>query len=99
MSYQVFDHSEITVQRTNGVIETVRSEEFVTPSLFAQMAAATKAAGRGKLISYENISIEPVVSAETRARIEAERAAANAVDAQYNAGHKMVTDAMTRNTY
>jgi hypothetical protein len=98
MSHQVFSHAEIKVQRPSGDVEMVRTERFMTPALFAQMAAATKSAGRGTLISFENISTEPVMSAEISARLDAERAAANAADAEYNAGYRRVMDAMTRAT-
>jgi len=45
----------LTVKRPNGVIETVvhPSLNTITPVQFDQMQAATRAAGRGEVLSYE----------------------------------------------
>lgn len=48
--------TKIEVKRPNGIVETVDVSETyksgLTDAMFAKMAAATKAAGRGDMLSY-----------------------------------------------
>lgn len=52
----------LTVRRPDGTTETVdASAKFphgLTDSIFAQVQAATRKAGRGEVLSYENKTIE-----------------------------------------
>jgi hypothetical protein len=59
ISAQVPSHVEITVRRPNGITETVRMPAQVrelTPGRFAELQKGTKAAGRGDVLSYANIT-------------------------------------------
>ncbi|MBS0474744.1 MAG: hypothetical protein JSR28_06300 [Proteobacteria bacterium] len=54
---QIPSHAEIDVRRPDGSIETViKAGSQLTEHNFAAMKAATKAAGRGELIAYRNIT-------------------------------------------
>jgi len=53
-------HTILTVRRPSGNVETVRVEYAVLPGVFAKIQAATKAAGKGDVLSYEVVA-EPVV--------------------------------------
>ncbi len=49
----------VTVRRTDGTVETVETKHiWITDALFGRMATATKAAGRGELLSYTNPEVE-----------------------------------------
>lgn len=49
---------ELTFKRENGEIERVETTKFpkMTDSLFAQIKAANLNAGRGELLSYEDVT-------------------------------------------
>ena len=50
--------SQLTVKRPNGQIEIVDTTEklrIITDAVFNQVKAATAKAGRGEVLSYENI--------------------------------------------
>lgn len=53
----ISDYAEITVRRPNGSVETIKhpNAREINEKMFAQMKAATKAAGRGDLISFRNV--------------------------------------------
>ena len=59
-------HVEVTVRRPNGAVETVTlpGVRFINDKIFSQVRKDTKAAGRGDVLSYENVmktvkAIEP----------------------------------------
>lgn len=56
LSVEIHSHSELTIRRPDGTVETVRRPEKMGASLFAKIKAATKAAGRGDVLSYVNIT-------------------------------------------
>lgn len=70
----MYKTTTIQAKRPDGNIETVDvSEKFpsgLTDAMFAQMAAATKAAGRGDLLSYRVVVSAP--SADEMAEIKAD---------------------------
>ena len=53
----VANYAEITVRRPNGVVETIKhpTAREINEAMFSAAKKATKAAGRGDLISYRNI--------------------------------------------
>jgi len=56
-----YEHSigvDLTIKRPSGATETVRHPTAMrmNDNLFAQIKAQTKAAGRGDVISYKNIT-------------------------------------------
>jgi hypothetical protein len=56
----------VTVKRPNGAIETVKTLHYmINDSLFAKMKKATKDAGRGDLLSYENYIAPAPVKSQT----------------------------------
>ena len=57
---QIPSHVMLTVIRPNGVTETVRHPTFteISEKTFKAAQAATAKAGRGQLISYENVKKE-----------------------------------------
>lgn len=50
------DYCEVTVKRLNGTVETIRvpGRAELNDNAFAVMKKATKAAGRGDLLTYKN---------------------------------------------
>lgn len=57
ITVKVSDGCEVVIRRPNGELETVQNPagcREMNPALFARMKAATKAAGRGELVSYKN---------------------------------------------
>ena len=57
----VSDGCEITINRPNGTVETMANPGGVREMnqiIFAKMAKATKAAGRGDVVSYRNLQKE-----------------------------------------
>jgi hypothetical protein len=79
MTYTVDSHVELTVRRPGGTVETVVAEKLgirINDAIFAQVAAATKAAGRGDVLSYRNVRREHT---ETDTQ-HAERMAGEATD-------------------
>ena len=60
---QVRDHLLLTVVRPSGVTEIVKHPTInnITERQFAEIKRMTKAAGRGDVISYENVMRDDVV--------------------------------------
>lgn len=57
INVMVADYAEITVRRPNGSVETIKhpTGKEITGPMFEAAKKATKAAGRGELISYRNV--------------------------------------------
>jgi hypothetical protein len=57
---QVDDGFELTIRRPDGTVETKLAEipgfRACNPQLFARIKAATKAAGKGEVLSYRNLT-------------------------------------------
>lgn len=72
---QVPSHAELTICRPNGDIETVRftGGPELNPALFARIQTATKAAGRGDVLSYTNVKKIVETPAEWDRLADAER--------------------------
>lgn len=78
----------LTIRRPNGITETVKMDRFgtLTPALFARIKAETKKAGRGDVLSWEQLTREePMPEAWAQAA---------AAERQYNAGRAAVYRAM-----
>lgn len=60
---QIRDHLLLTVVRPNGVTEVVKHPtiKYVTENEFKTIQKMTKDAGRGDVISYENVMKDDVV--------------------------------------
>lgn len=69
---QVADYTLMSVRRPSGDVEQVRKEGGMSDVAFAKMQAATKAAGRGDLLSYE-VVMRTAVVAGYAAAVAAER--------------------------
>ena len=56
----IADHVEITVRRPDGSVETVTHPTLhsMTDAFFAALVAGTRAAGRGDVLSYRNVTRE-----------------------------------------
>ena len=56
-SVDIPSHVTLRVKRPNGTIESIIHPKFteISPSTFKQMQEATKKAGKGELLSYENV--------------------------------------------
>lgn len=73
-------HVEIDVRRPDGSVETVRPMNpvtgvefrFLRDKDFAAMAAATKAAGRGDLLTYRNVTRQVPAAQPTAADLAEE---------------------------
>ena len=83
MTYTTPSHVELTVRRPNGNVEVVSNDKLtqINDRTFAQIVAQTKAAGRGDVLSYTNVSKNVV---ETDAQYAA-RLAGEKRDAEINA--------------
>lgn len=65
MTKQFAQHTLITIVRPNGVTEVVKRGGGLTDAEFAKAKAATAAAGRGELVSFEVVMRDvPDYSAE-----------------------------------
>lgn len=71
-------HVELTVRRPNGDTEVIRHPSLtsINDKVFAQIAASTKAAGRGEVLSYSNVTKQVEESDE----MYAQRLAGEAAD-------------------
>lgn len=67
--------AEITIRRPNGNVETVPAPgtKELNDKLFARIKEATKSAGRGECLSYENLTEEAWVDGPTDAELEADK--------------------------
>lgn len=80
--------TRITVKRPDGTIETIdKSGEFFTSFVRGKMVAATKAAGRGEIISFEEIVPPPTLEEQRRSLAEAVRDALDEASYQYERAH------------
>lgn len=81
-------HLELTILRPNGVTETIRHPQWkqISDSDFGKIRSATRAAGRGEVLSYSNVTMQVEEPAEW--------AALQAADDLYNAGNRAVYRAM-----
>jgi hypothetical protein len=82
-------HVELTIRRPSGEVETVviptdRAREL-SDGLFAQIVAATKAAGRGDVLAYKNCTKDVIESDQ----MYAERLAGEAADREYYASKRL----------
>lgn len=84
-------HVELTIRRPDGNIEVVRHPKFaaINDQIFAQLVSATKAAGRGDILSYANITKDVEETDVVLAQRLAGEAADHAYDA-YKAGHDAI---------
>lgn len=59
---QIPSHVMLTVVRPNGITEVVRHPKFTQISVgeFKAMQDATRKAGKGELVNYENVTKEAV---------------------------------------
>lgn len=66
--------ADITIRRPNGNIEVVAAPgtKELNDKLFSRINAATKEAGRGECLSYENITEEKLVDGPSDAELEAD---------------------------
>ena len=72
-------HLEITVRRPNGTVETIVHPQWkqINDRDFAKLVAGTKAAGRGEVLSYRNVTKE-IAEPAKYARLAAAEKADNA---------------------
>ena len=104
MTHTTPSHVELTVRRPNGTVEVVRADklgEFINDKVFASVVAQTKAAGRGDVLSYTNVTATHTetdaqyatrLAGEKRdAEIQADRRAARA----YGCGERDETNERT----
>ena len=80
MTYTLPSHVELTVRRPDGSVETIRAEKlggYINDAIFTKVVAATKAGGRGDVLSYRNVTREHT---ETDAEM-AERERLEAIEA------------------
>lgn len=84
ISVQVWAGTELTIRRPDGSVEVVRNDKLgkINDVVFAKVRAATKAAGRGDVLSYRNLTKDAAytvtqadVDTDTAARIERTMAA------------------------
>lgn len=85
---QMASHVELTIRRPDGSIEVVRHPKLaaINDRIFALLVSATKAAGRGDVLSYANITKD----VEETDAVLAQRLAGEADDRAYyayEAGH------------
>lgn len=88
---EIADYVEITIRRPGGEIEMVRHPSLpaLNDAAFARIAEATKAAGRGEALSYQNFTKEILESDEVyAARLKGE--ADDRAYYAYKAGHDAV---------
>lgn len=83
-SIQIADYTLMTVVRPSGVTEIVRRDGGMSPQAFAKFQAATRAAGKGELVSFE-VVMRTAVVAGYAAAVRAEKAADAARAAIYRA--------------
>lgn len=93
---EIADHTVMSVRRPNGDIEQVRKDGGMSDAAFAKIKAATKAAGRGDLLSY-TVIMRTTVVAGYAAAVTAERADDASKAAIYRAmGAEVETDPVDR---
>jgi|GEM_PF-3102599 len=58
MTHTTPSHVDLTVRRPNGNVEVVRNDKLIqiNDRTFAQIVAQTKAAGRGDVLGYTNVT-------------------------------------------
>jgi ribosome recycling factor len=80
--------TRITIRRPNGQVETVdKAGEFFSSAMRQKMTAATKAAGRGEIINFEEIVPPPTLEEQRRELVAAVRDALDEASYQYERAH------------
>lgn len=81
--------TRITVRRPDGEIETVMQDgKFYTHATRRKMVEATKAAGRGDILSFEEVVPEPTLEQTRRNLVASIRGLIDESDAAFERAHE-----------